>query len=88
MFEKCEFCEKWDFENVNIVKNEIQLCEFCETWDFRYVNFVENVISEIWILRNMRFSRGEFLDEMLVFALVWFLNIVFYFHENWHVKNQ
>ena len=23
MFEKCEFCEKWDFENVNFVKNEI-----------------------------------------------------------------
>ena len=23
MFEKCEFCEKWDFENVNFVKSEI-----------------------------------------------------------------
>ena len=23
MFEKCEFCEKWDFKNVNSVKNEI-----------------------------------------------------------------
>ena len=23
MLEKCEFCEKWDFENVNFVKNEI-----------------------------------------------------------------
>ena len=23
MFEKCEFCEKWDFENVNFVKNDI-----------------------------------------------------------------
>ena len=23
MFEKCEFCEKWGFENVNFVKNEI-----------------------------------------------------------------
>ena len=22
MFEKCEFREKWDFENVNFVKNE------------------------------------------------------------------
>ena len=22
MFEKCEFCKKWDFENVNFVKNE------------------------------------------------------------------
>ena len=22
MFEKCEFCENWDFENVNFVKNE------------------------------------------------------------------
>ena len=23
MFEKCEFCEKWDFENVNFEKSEI-----------------------------------------------------------------
>ena len=23
MLEKCEFCEKWDFENANFVKNEI-----------------------------------------------------------------
>ena len=23
MFEKCEFCEKRDFENVNFLKNEI-----------------------------------------------------------------
>ena len=23
MFEKREFCEKWDFENVNFVKSEI-----------------------------------------------------------------
>ena len=47
----CEFCEKWDFENVNFVKNEILKlwilwkmrfwnCEFCEIWDFEIVNFV------------------------------------------------
>ena len=51
MFEKCEFCEKWDFENMNFVKIEIselwilwkmrlQKCEFCE----------KNEISEMWIL--------------------------------------
>ena len=50
VFEKCEFCEKWDFENVNFVKNEILKmwilgklwfwnCEFCEKWDFVNVNF-------------------------------------------------
>ena len=42
---KCEFCEKWDLENVNYVKNEnLKLwilskmrfwkCEFCEKWHF------------------------------------------------------
>ena len=47
---KCEFCEKWDFENVNFVNNEIFKmwilwkmrlwnCEFCEKWDFQNVNF-------------------------------------------------
>ena len=48
-FRKCEFCEKWDFINVNFVKIEIlemrilwklrfQKCEFCEKWGFRNVN--------------------------------------------------
>ena len=29
LFEKCEFCEKWDFEK----------CEFCENWDFEKCDF-------------------------------------------------
>ena len=60
MFEKCEFCEKWDFENVNFVKIEIselwilwkirlQKCEFCEKWDFIKVNFVKIGIYNMWI---------------------------------------
>ena len=49
-FWKCEFCEKWDFENVNFVKNVLlklwilwkmwfSECEFCKNWDFQNVNF-------------------------------------------------
>ena len=49
-FQKCEFCGKWDFKNVNFVKNEIlerwilrklrlQKGEFCKTWDFQYVHY-------------------------------------------------
>ena len=30
-FQKCEFCDNWDFKNVNFVQN----------WDFQYVNFWE-----------------------------------------------
>ena len=52
-FGKCEFCEKWDFENVNFVKNEISKmwiswkirfskCEFREKWGFQNVNFWKN----------------------------------------------
>ena len=34
MFVKCEFCQKWDFENVNFVKLRI-VNHFARTkWDF------------------------------------------------------
>ena len=50
IFLKCEFCEKWDFRNVNFVKIEIselwilwkmifQNGEFCKNWDFQCLNF-------------------------------------------------
>ena len=53
MFEKCEFCEKWDFEIVNFVENEtlklwilwkmsLWNCEFCEKLDFENVISVKN----------------------------------------------
>ena len=49
-FWNCEFCEIWDFENVNCVKNEtLKLwilskirfwnCGFCKKWQFQNVNF-------------------------------------------------
>ena len=49
-FQKCEFCEKCNFRNVNFKKNEIserwilrkmrfQKGEFCKNWNFLYVNF-------------------------------------------------
>ena len=49
-FWKCELCEKWDFEYVNFVKNEISKCEFCEKWDFEKVNFVKK-----WYSHNVNF---------------------------------
>ena len=60
IFEKCEFCEKWDFENVNFVRNEIlkmciwwemrfSKCEFCEKLDFQNVNFVKSDIFKMLI---------------------------------------
>ena len=39
MFQKCEFCEKWDYRNVNFVKNEI-----LERWIF-----VKIGIFNMWI---------------------------------------
>ena len=82
MLEKCELCEKWDFENVNFVKNEILKmwilwkirfwkCEFWEKWDFEIVNFVKIEILKKWILRKERFSICEFLDKLRIFAPVW-----------------
>ena len=56
IFWKCDFCEKWDFENVNFFlkkmsfykmwickKNVSVKCDFCEKWVFENVNFVKNV---------------------------------------------
>ena len=37
---KCEFCEKWDFENVN----------FVQKWDFEIVNLMKSEIFKMWIL--------------------------------------
>ena len=71
-FEKCEFCQKWDFKNVNFVRNEtlkmwvltkmrFQNCEFCQKWEFEIVNFVKNEILKLWILWKVAFSKCEFL---------------------------
>ena len=40
MSEKCEFCKEWDFENVNLVKNEI----------LKNVIFVKSEILKVLIL--------------------------------------
>ena len=53
MFEKCEFCEKWDFENVNLVKNET-----LEVWIFW-----KNEILKMWILWKMRLWKCEFCEK-------------------------
>ena len=49
-FQKCEFCEKWDYRKVNFVKNEIS--ERWLLWKVRFYKreFCENEISERWIL--------------------------------------
>ena len=57
MFEKCEFCEKWDFEIVNFVKKEV----------YEIVNFVKNETLKMWILSKMKFWICEFLDKMCYF---------------------
>ena len=60
MFENCEFCEKWDFENVIFVKNETLKIG---KWGFENVNFVENDILKMWILSKMRFWKYEFCEK-------------------------
>ena len=61
MFEKCKFCEKWDFEHVNFVKNGtlkmwilwkmvLWKCEFCQKWDFQNMNFWDKlrIFAPVW----------------------------------------
>ena len=43
MFEKREFCEKWDFENVNFwEKYDFEIVIFVKKWGVEDVNFVKN----------------------------------------------
>jgi len=71
---KCEFCENWDFEIVNLVKNDIVKlwiwwkmrfwkCEFSEKWDFEIVNCVKIDILKLWILWKLRFWNCEFGEK-------------------------
>ena len=55
MFDKCEFCEKCDFQNVNLWKMRFWKCEFCEKWDFEIVNcesFCSHKMRLFWRLFN------------------------------------
>ena len=71
MLEKCEFCEKWGFENMNFVKNEISEMWILSKRGIENVNFVKNEILKMWILSKMIFSKCEFLDTLRIFAPVW-----------------
>ena len=56
MFEKCECCEKWDFENVNSTKNEkIEIVNFVKNETFKNWEF-----CEMW---KMRFWKCEFCGK-------------------------
>ena len=68
----CEFCPKWEFENVNFVQNEIlkmwilskmrfRKYEFCQKWNFEDVNFAKNKILKMWILWKLSVSICNFL---------------------------
>ena len=68
-------------------------CEFYEKWDFENLNFVKNEILKMWILRKVRFSKCEFLDELRIFApvcpeknLARFARFVFVVIVVWHVS--
>ena len=85
-FWKCEYYEKWNFENVNFVKYEILKlwilwkmrlwkCEFCEKWDFEIVNFVKNEILEMWILWKMRLRNCEFRDKLRILKRSFFIAV-------------
>ena len=62
---ECEFCEKWDFENVNLWKVRLWKGKFCEKWDFEILKMWilgKNEALEIWILSKIRLSKCEFSD--------------------------
>ena len=51
---KCEFCEKFDFENVNYANYVKNVCisknvTFAQNCDFENVNFLKYVIFNMWI---------------------------------------
>ena len=52
-FYKCEFCEKWDFKNVN----------FGKKWGFDNVNFVKKETLKLWIWSKMTYWKCEFCEK-------------------------
>ena len=60
MFQKCEFCGKWDFRNVNFVKIGI-----LEMWILWKMSFQKCDFWKMW------FSICEFLDKMWIFVPEW-----------------
>ena len=84
MFENCEFWEKWDFENVNFVTNEILKmwifwkmrfwkCKFCEKWDFEIVNLVKYETFKMWI-----FGYVEDFCLSVSSSILWISDILSY----------
>ena len=72
----CEFCEKWDFENVNFVKKwEFENVNFGLKYEFRNVNFVKIEILKMWIL-----PKNEIFNSWLLWKLI-FSNVNFW--TNW-----
>ena len=57
MLEKCEFCENWDFKNVNFEKNKIS-----KMWILLKMR-LKNVNSSMWIFgQNMAFCPSVLLN--------------------------
>ena len=71
MLEKCEFCEKWDFENVNFVK--IEILKMWILWKLRFwkCEFCEKV----------GLSKCEISDKMFLKSILWHLSIQSKTHE-------
>ena len=59
-FSKCEFCQKWEFQNVNFVKNEIIKMWILRKLWFLRSQFCKNWIFGIWISRKLWFQKCEF----------------------------
>ena len=59
-FQKGEFCKKWDFRNVNFVKNEI-----LEMWILQKLRFQKGEFC-----KKLGFSICELLDKIWIFAPV------------------
>ena len=63
-FQKCEFCEKWDFRNVNLVK--IEISEMWILWKLRFQK--GEFLDKMWIFAPafIAFSQGFEITEMYI----------------------
>ena len=79
IFQKCEFCEKWYFRNVNFVKNELSKMWILWNWDLRNVNLVKN-----WDFQFVNFwIKYGFLPQRAANTVMWKLELR---NTVWHWK--
>jgi len=94
-FNKCEFCEKLEFQNVNFVKNWfLTNVNFVENRFFTNVNFVKNrFLTNVNFVNNWNFkmwilSKIDFLQKHFISLQVMVMQLQTKYVANWRLMQR